>query len=86
MAMGPLRRRQEGATRRTPGGGGSVPYLRRVEWVRLDVESGRPVRAAAVGVAHRLPVTVPISLHRAAELAARGVPVVWRRGGAARTS
>lgn len=79
MAMGPFRRRQDGASGRSPGGGGPAPYLRRVEWVRLEVESGRPVRAEAVGVAHRLPVTVPISLHRAAELAANGVPVVTHR-------
>jgi hypothetical protein len=57
----------------------SAPCLRRVAWVRLDLEPGRPVRAVAVGVAHRLPVTVPISLHRAAQLSADGVPVVVHR-------
>ena len=85
MATRPFRRRRDGA----PGGrtaGQGVPGLRRVEWIRLELAAGRPVRAEAVGVAHRLPVTVPISLHWAAELAADGVPVVRRRIGAERTA
>lgn len=56
-----------------------VPGLRRVEWVRLELVNGRPTRAEAVGVAHRLPVTVPISLRQAARLVAGGIPVVVRR-------
>lgn len=78
MTVMPLHRRREAVSGRRPGGG-SAPCLRRVGWVRLDLEPGRPVRAVAVGVAHRLPLTVPISLHRAAQLAADGVPVVVRR-------
>ncbi|MHB1584226.1 MAG: hypothetical protein ACYCU7_01330 [Acidimicrobiales bacterium] len=71
--------RHEGAAEHRLGAGAGAPGLRRVSWVRIEVVAGRPVRAEAVGVAHRLPVTVPISLKRAAELAAGGVPVVRRR-------
>jgi hypothetical protein len=49
--------------------------LRRVDWVRLTLSpEGRPLRAEAVGVAFRLPVTCPISLATAAELVATGTP------------
>jgi hypothetical protein len=49
--------------------------LRRVDWVRLLVDDGH-LRAEAVGVGFRLPVTRPISLSVAAELIAAGTPHV----------
>jgi hypothetical protein len=48
--------------------------LRRVDAVHVYV-SERPARAVAVGVAHRLSVTLPITLSSAARLATLGVPV-----------
>ena len=48
--------------------------LRRVDAVHVYVTE-RPARAVAVGVAHRLPVTLPITLASAARLATLGVPV-----------
>jgi hypothetical protein len=51
--------------------------LRRVEWVRFVVED-RDVRAEAVGVGYRLPVSRPIPLSVAAELLAQGTPSVTR--------
>ena len=47
--------------------------LRRIDAVHIDV-TARPARAVAVGVAHRQPVTVPITLASAARLAALGIP------------
>jgi len=79
MATRSFGHRHEEVPRAKPGTGVGAPGLRRVSWVRIEVVAGRPVRAEAVGVAHRLPVTVPISLRRASELAAGGVPVVRRR-------
>lgn len=86
MATRSFGHRHEGHSGATPATGVGAPGLRRVSWVRVEVVAGRPVRAEAVGVAHRLPVTVPISLRRAAELAAGGVPVVRRRVDAERTA
>jgi hypothetical protein len=54
--------------------------LRRVDWVRLIVDSrldkSQPVRAEAIGVGFRLPVTCPIPLSLAADLIASGTPYV----------
>ncbi len=66
--MSRLRGRQE-----TPGAAG----FRRVDWVRFVVED-RGVRAEAVGVGYRLPVSRPIPLSVAAELLAQGTPSVTR--------
>ena len=54
--------------------------LRRVDWVRLVVEH-RTVRAEAIGVGYRLPVTCSIPLSVAAALVAGGIPSVTRRVG-----
>lgn len=51
--------------------------LRRVDWVRLVVEH-HTVRAEAVGVGYRLPVTRSIPLSMAAALVAGGIPSVTR--------
>ena len=60
--------------------------LRRVDWVRLLVDRQR-VRAEAVGVGFRVPVTCPIPLSVAARLIALGVPrVTCRADGAATAS
>jgi len=48
--------------------------LRRVDAVHVYVTE-RPARAVAVGVAHRLPVALPITLASAARLATLGVPL-----------
>jgi hypothetical protein len=56
--------------------------LRRVQWVRVLVD-GESTRAEAIGVAHRRPATVPISLRMASRLAAAGVPTVVRHLGTA---
>lgn len=64
-------------------GKGSRPLdlgLRHLSFVRVDL-SGPCPRAEAVGVGHRRPVSRPVSLQRAADLAAAGVPTVVRRGG-----
>jgi hypothetical protein len=54
--------------------------LRRIDWVRLVVDShvasAPPVRAEAIGVGYRLPVTCPIPLSLAADLIASGTPYV----------
>jgi len=54
--------------------------LRRVDWVRLIVDSrldkSQPVRAEAIGVGFRLPVSCPIALSLAADLIASGTPYV----------
>jgi hypothetical protein len=52
--------------------------MRRVTHVRVVVEPDR-VRAEAVGVGHRMPVTRPIPVATALELARSGVPMVHRR-------
>lgn len=49
--------------------------LRRVDWVRLLIDHGH-LRAEAVGMGFRLPVTLPIPLSVAAELIAAGTPHV----------
>ncbi len=49
--------------------------LRRVDWVRMSVESGR-LRAEAVGVGFRLPTACSIPLATAARLIAAGTPYV----------
>jgi hypothetical protein len=59
--------------------------LRRVSWVVVTVDGDR-VHAAAAGVCHRLPRTVPIPVKDAMRLAADGVPVVVRRTPAAATA
>jgi hypothetical protein len=51
--------------------------LRRVDWVRLTRDHGQ-VRAEAVGIGFRVPVTCPIPLALAAELIASGTPHVTR--------
>ena len=51
--------------------------LRRGDWVRLVVDDER-VRAEAVGVGFRVPVTCPIPLSVAVRLIARGIPLVTR--------
>ena len=51
--------------------------LRRIHWVRVLVD-GDNTRAEAIGLAHRRPATVPISLRMASRLAASGVPMVVR--------
>ncbi len=51
--------------------------LRRVDWVRLLVDHEQ-VRAEAVGVGFRVPVTCPIPLSVAANLIALGIPLVTR--------
>jgi hypothetical protein len=74
-----LQRGCTGVLRRSPG----LPVatgLRRVDWVRLVVEHDT-VRAEAVGVGHRLPVTRSIPLSVAAALLAGGIPSVTRRVG-----
>jgi hypothetical protein len=65
-------------------GKGSRPLdlgLRRISFVRVDL-SGPCPQAEVVGVAHRRPVTRPVSLQQAADLAAAGVPTVVRHGDA----
>jgi hypothetical protein len=66
------------AVRSAQGSGRSAASrtgLRRVDWVRVTYDAeGRPVRAEAVGVAFRLPITCQISLATAADLVAAGVP------------
>ena len=49
--------------------------LRQVTYVRVDVRQ-RPATAHAIGVSHRVPTEIPISLAAAARLAASGTPVV----------
>jgi hypothetical protein len=49
--------------------------LRRVSWIRVRRGVGG-LRAEAVGMGHRLPAVVPISVGTATRLAAGGVPVV----------
>jgi hypothetical protein len=57
--------------------------LRRVDWIRLFVDSDQArVGAEAVGVGFRLPVTCPISLAAAEDLIASGIPSVTCRLGA----
>ena len=51
--------------------------LRRIHWVRVLVD-GDNTRAEAIGMSHRRPATVPISLRMASRLAASGVPMVVR--------
>lgn len=51
--------------------------LRRVDWVRFVVDDD-VVRAEAVGVGFRLPVSCPIPLAVAAALMAQGTPSVTR--------
>ena len=51
--------------------------FRRVSWVRVTVHDGH-AHATAIGLGHRLPIETPISLGRAASLAASGVRVVVR--------
>jgi hypothetical protein len=51
--------------------------LRRVDWVRLLFDRGQ-VRAEAVGVGFRLPVTRPITLVTASRLIEAGTPCVRR--------
>ena len=68
-----------GAVKRPPGLPPSTG-LRRVDWVRLVVER-HTVRAEAVGVGYRLPVTRSIPLSVAAALVAAGIPSVTRRVG-----
>ena len=52
--------------------------MRRISWVRVSWERGR-YRARAIGLGHRLPTEQLIPMEMAADLAARGVPVVIRR-------
>jgi hypothetical protein len=52
--------------------------LRRIDWVCIDLTHAVP-RAEVSGAGHRLPVTRPIPMSAAAELARSGVPVVVRR-------
>jgi hypothetical protein len=52
--------------------------LRRINWVRVIIDRNG-VRAEAVGIRHRLPAVVPISVAMAASLARKGVPLVVRR-------
>ncbi len=54
--------------------------LRRVDWVRLVVDDDG-VRAEAVGVGYRLPMSRPIPLPVAAALIAGGTPSVTRTVG-----
>jgi len=63
-------------------GGSKTTGLRRVHWVRVLVD-GESTRAEAIGLAHRHPATVPISLRMASRLAAAGVPMVVRHSGTA---
>ena len=58
-------------------GGKAGTGLRRIQWVRVLVD-GERTRAEAIGLAHRRPATVPISLRMASRLAAAGVPLVVR--------
>lgn len=51
--------------------------LRRVEWVRLLV-GPRGTRAEAVGVGHRLPAAIPVSLRTATQLMRAGTPLIVR--------
>ena len=66
---------QAGSTRSSTETG-----LRRVDWVRLVVDHDS-VRAEAVGVGYRLPVSRPIPLPVAAALIAGGTPLVTRTAG-----
>jgi hypothetical protein len=51
-----------------------VPALRRIDAVRVVVDDG-PVRAEVVGIGHRFPATVRVSLALAAELVEAGAPL-----------
>jgi hypothetical protein len=55
--------------------------LRHLQWVRV-VLGGDATRAEAVGIGHRHPRTVPITLALAARLVGNGTPVVIHREGA----
>jgi hypothetical protein len=52
--------------------------LRRVDWVRLMGDHDAVLKAEAIGMGFRLPVTRPITLGTAAELIASGTPYVGR--------
>jgi hypothetical protein len=52
--------------------------LRRVDWVRLMSDHDAVLKAEAIGMGFRLPVTRPIPLGLAAELIASGTPYVRR--------
>jgi hypothetical protein len=51
--------------------------MRRVAWVRITTTAGGP-RAEAVGLVHRIPRVVRISMAAAADLVAAGVPYTIR--------
>ena len=72
-----LQRAGTGVLKGSPGRPG-VTGLRRVDWVRLVVGHDS-MRAEAVGVGYRLPVTRAIPLSVAAALLAGGIPSVTRR-------
>jgi hypothetical protein len=55
--------------------------LRHLQWVRVVV-NGEATRAEAVGIGHRHPRTVPITLALAARLVGNGTPVVILRADA----
>lgn len=51
--------------------------LRRVDWIRVLLGTDGP-RAEAVGIRHRMPVAVPITLAAATRIVADGAPLVVR--------
>jgi hypothetical protein len=57
--------------------------LRRVSWVRVDVDADGAVRCQLAGIGHRRPVVRRLPLRTAAALAAAGVPLVVRHEGRA---
>ncbi len=54
---------------------GRTVGLRRVDWIRVLLGADGP-RAEAVGIRHRVPVTVPITLAAATRIVAGGAPLV----------
>lgn len=56
--------------------------MRRVSWVRIVVSGDGTTTCALAGVGHRLPISRPVPLGTALELAAAGVPLVLRVRGA----
>lgn len=79
--VGPVRVPSAGAEERRDGAARRAG-LRRVDWVRLQVDQDeQPVRAEAMGAGFRLPVTCAIPLSVAADLIASGTPYVTRHLG-----